>query len=109
MAWETRKKSKFYYTARRVGGKVVKTYCGAGLAARMAAESVARAKASRLAEQQAAKAMVIEMEPLDALMDEIDTTLDVLTRATLKAKGYRNHRGSWRMPRADQNHHTAPA
>lgn len=103
MAWETRNRRRYFYAARRVGAKVVKTYCGCGPAARTAAEAVARAKASRLAEQQAAQALVIEMEPLDQLMDEIDTTLEVLTRIVLKAKGYRNHKGSWRMPRDSTN------
>lgn len=103
MAWETRNQRKCFYAARRVGAKVIKTYCGTGLAAKTAAEAVAQAKASRLAEQQAAQALIIEMEPLDALMDEIDTTLEVLTRTVLKAKGYRNHKGSWRMPRDNTN------
>ena len=47
MAWEKRGKGTFYYRSRRVGGRVVKLYCGPGVVGRIAAEQDARRRQER--------------------------------------------------------------
>ena len=96
MSWETRRGRRYYYSARREGGKVVKTYAPpliADLAA--AVDAVARqrradAAAAHRAERERIAALAAAIAPLDELAD-------ALAAAALLAAGFhRHHRGEWR-------------
>ena len=99
MGWEQRGGRAYYYTAERVGGRVVKRYVGgavAGLAARMAA--IERDK--RLADRESARAAREAAEALDSPVAELDEVAGLVARAALLAAGYHQHnRGEWRKCR----------
>lgn len=98
MGWEQRGSRRHYYTARRVGGRVVKEYVPdavAPFAAQLDAEQRAERAAAR-AEVERARA------ELDALADTVtllDEVADLAYRAAMLAAGYHNHKGQWRKRR----------
>ena len=100
MAWESRGKSRFYYRARRVGGKVQKDYMGKGRKAHKAAaedKAILRAKQQELAEIRAIEAT---LAPLAVLMRELDDGARMMMQGALLAANFHPHRGTWRMRRA---------
>lgn len=101
MAWETRGKGRrYYYRPQRNGGRVVKTYLGHGPAAVRAAERDAEARArredERVQDRRAAARLKATLVPLDQLMSDFDSSLALLTQATLLAGGLYQHHGQWR-------------
>lgn len=102
MAWETRGKRgrRYYYRPQRNGSRVEKTYLGCGPAAVRAAERDAEARARRDAEhaldRQAAARLEATFVSLDQLMSDFDSSLALLTQATLLAGGLYQHHGQWR-------------
>jgi hypothetical protein len=101
MAWETRRNGRrYYYRARRIGGRVVKEYVGAGLGADLAAaEEAAKVRqAAKRAEERRADRH--RLAAADDVLAALDAITDTLTRATLTAAGYhQHHRGAWRKRR----------
>lgn len=55
MAWEQRGNRRYYYRAKKIGGRVVKHYLGAGIAAHNAAAKDKAARDRRIAEADARK------------------------------------------------------
>ena len=100
MGLEQRGGGTYYYTAERVGGRVVKSYVGAGRVAELAAQLDAETraeKARRVAEQKkerdALAALAAALAPLNELAD-------AATAAALVAAGcHRPKRGPWRKRR----------
>jgi hypothetical protein len=96
-------KGRYYTRSKRVNGRVVRDYYGAGPAAELAAQMDAINRADREAERAAWRAERAEMEALDAGVRELDELADLLARAALLAEGYRQHkRGKWRRKRRGQ-------
>jgi len=100
MAWERRSgtASTYYYEARRMGSKVVKTCLGSGPAARMAAKRVAD---GQVKQSQAAR-LTLELRerthPAEALLDRQYEVVMTLATAALYAAGlWRPCRHDWRM------------
>jgi hypothetical protein len=102
MPWETRRKGRFYYRSRRENGRPIKQYLGRGPAAARAAAAIETKAAERLAEQKAIAEFTNQMEPGDRALDGVDRYLEMLTEGTLLASGYREHKGSWRKTRVNQ-------
>lgn len=102
MAWETRQRGGRYYTrSRRVGGRVVREYLGAGPFAEALARGDAEARARRHERRAAERAAHEEDAALVALVDQLSMGTDALMAATLVLAGYhRHHRGEWRRRRA---------
>jgi len=102
MGWERRGTTWHFYTARRVGGRVVKEYipdAAASLAARLADEKRAERDAERAADARA-------RADLDALADAVaplDELADTAYRAAMLAAGYHNHKGQWRKRRGERD------
>lgn len=99
MAWETRNGNRYYYQSVREDGEVRKVYVGRGELAELlahAAETRARVRASRAADERAELAC---LEDLAAPLRELDKGAETLARAVLVAAGYRRHKGEWRMKR----------
>lgn len=101
MAWEERERGGRYYTrSRKVDGRVIREYIGAGPIAELIAQ---RDEAERERREEEARAWREEREDLDALdaqTREIDDLAELLARTALLAAGYRQHeRGEWRKPR----------
>ncbi len=100
MAWEQRERGGRYYTrSRRVDGRVVREYIGAGLAGVMASE------ADRIEqEQREVEALEEEQEwqrlgALTAPLLEVSEAAEVLAQAHLIATGCHRHKGEWRRAR----------
>lgn len=100
MGWENREGGTYYYTAKRVGGRVVKQYVGTGRMAELTAElaDAERAEVARLAA--AHKQEVDALAALDAALVPLYELADAATAAALVATGcHRPNRGKWRKRR----------
>jgi len=98
MGWEQRGNRTYYYTAERIGRKVVKHYCPSSVAELAAALDVL----AREKRDAAVEALRAECERLDALtvsLDPLSELADTLAAATLLAAGYHRHKGQWRKRR----------
>jgi hypothetical protein len=100
MAWETRERGgRYYYRARREGGRVVKEYVGTGEIAEIVAHAEETLRSHR---QREAPRWQAELEPLTKLatpMAELCEAAEILARATLIAAGFRRRKGEWRRAR----------
>jgi hypothetical protein len=100
MAWETRERGgRYYYRARREGGRVVKEYVGTGEVADIVAHAEETLRRHR---QREAARWRKELEPLTKLtppMAELCEAAEILARASLIAAGFRRHKGEWRRAR----------
>ena len=100
MGWETRRGRRYYYRARKVGGRVVKAYVGAGPGAEAAAARDARVRDERRAATPAARAERTRLAAADTAADAAHEAVDALLGATLVLAGYhRPRRGAWRRRR----------
>jgi hypothetical protein len=100
MGWETRRNGTYYYRARKVGGRVLKEYVGAGPLAEVAAAADVRARNECIwiAEQQRAERT--SPAAIDGLLGSFIDATEALTRATLVLAGFHcHHGGEWRRRR----------
>lgn len=101
MAWEQRGGRSYYYTAERVGGRVVKRYVGNGKVAELTAQLEAAANAQKAADAEQQQQEREELDALDGSLNALHELADTLTDAALVAAGFhRHHRGPWRKRRA---------
>ena len=101
MAWETRERGGRYYTrSRKVGGRVVREYVGAGRVAELAAALDAAERRERAEERQRLREAEATDAPAFAALADLGAVLDGLAAAFLIGAGYRRHnRGEWRRRR----------
>jgi hypothetical protein len=101
MGWERRAQCRdsYYYVARKVGGRVVKTYIGRGPLAEVAAAQDAAVKAERRASIAAVRNMATLMAPADSALRALAHICELLAAANLAAAGYRRVHYEWRRPR----------
>jgi hypothetical protein len=100
VGWEKRRNGFYFYTASRVGGRVVKHYVGSGPVAAAAAELAAIDRQRRADDRAAFEHERRETAAIDARLDELNELADLVARAALVAAGYRrHHRGEWRRKR----------
>ena len=93
MPWER----GYYYSARKVGGRVVREYWGPGLAGEIVAQAEAEERQERAEARAASRARMAELDDLEAEVAAADRALEL---AALAAAGYRRHkRGEWRKKR----------
>jgi hypothetical protein len=98
MGWEQRGNHRHYYTARRVGGRVVKGYVPDALAP-LAAQLAAEQRAERDAEQAALAQARAEFDALADTAAPLDELANLAHRAAMLAAGYHKHKGQWRKRR----------
>jgi hypothetical protein len=97
MGWER----GYYYRARKVNGRVVREYVGAGRAAELAAQLDDWERQKRQAERAAFAAERTRLDALDVPLNELNELAELLARAALLAAGFHQHkRGEWRKRRA---------
>lgn len=111
MAWETRKGSGRYYTrSRRVNGRVVREYGGAGFPGECLE---LQQHAERLDRQRAQHQNWIAWDACQsatALLGVYCELVEVITRDALEGAGYhRHHRGEWRKRRGKETSASASA
>jgi hypothetical protein len=96
MAWER----GYYYRVRKVNGRVVREYVGAGKVAEMAAQLDALERHQREAEKARERVAREDLEALDASLNDLNDLAELLARAALVCAGFRQHnRGEWRRQR----------
>ena len=101
MGWD---KGRYYTRSRKVNGRVVREYVGAGRVAELAAEIDAVERERRRLEAFALRQEKDELAALDAELAAVAEAADLLARAALLAAGYHQHkRGEWRKRRGRQD------
>jgi hypothetical protein len=100
MAWERRRNRTYYYRARKIDGRVVKEYVGAGPLAEVAAARDALAREGRRDAREQRDRERRTLLAVDAPAETYSMTLETLIRAGLLLAGYhRLHGGEWRQRR----------
>jgi hypothetical protein len=101
MGWESRRGQGRYYTrSRKVNGRIIREYVGAGLIGELAAQQDAEERAQRLAEREQLQYEATRWASAAAPLTQLSQLLDGLTAAALIAAGYhQHHRGAWRKRR----------
>ncbi len=95
MAWETRRKQRYYYQKRRLNGRVISKYIGAGAEASAREEMTAQRKLaaeSELRERLAFRA-------LEGELANFTQQVHTLAAAALLTAGYHRHKREWRLER----------
>src|SRR5262245_29559451 len=93
MGWD---RGRYYSRSRRVNGRVVREYVGAGAVAELIAAKDAERRAERIAaaahvaaaDETAARAL----DAVEVTLDGLARTADAATRAALEGLGFRRHR-----------------
>ena len=99
MGWER----GYYYRARKVAGRVVREYVGAGRMAELAAQLDAIERQERQTKRAARQAEKAELAALVANLKALAERVDLVARAALLAAGFHQHkRGEWRKKRRGQ-------
>ena len=97
MGWE---RGRYYTRSKRVNGRVVREYVGAGEVAALVAQMDALERQKREVERNALRAERAEVEALDAPLDRLDDLAELLAHAALVVTGFHQHkRGEWRRRR----------
>jgi hypothetical protein len=101
MGWE--RQGRYYYRSRKVGGRVVRQYFGAGRGAELVAQMDALEREEREATRAARRAERAELEALEGALERMCQQAELLARAALVAAGFRQHkRGEWRKKRGNR-------
>ena len=96
MGWER----GYYYRVRKVNGRVVREYVGAGKVAQLAAETDALERRERQLKDSEQRQKRDELEALDAELKHMNEMTDLVARAALLAAGFHLHnRSEWRKRR----------
>jgi hypothetical protein len=103
MGWER----GYYYRVRKVNGRVVREYFGAGEVAHLVAQMDALERERRRLEALEKRQEKDELEALDAELKPVTERIDLAARAALLAAGFHLHkRGEWRK-RREQDDNTS--
>lgn len=99
MGWENRNGHRYYYRKRRIGGRVVSEYLGAGEWVEAIA-GLTRLDRMERDEERAAWRTEREREQIrDADIDAVAGLLDTVTAGALLLAGCHMHKGTWRRKR----------
>jgi hypothetical protein len=99
MGWESRGNGLYYFRYRKVDGRVVREYVGAGAVAEIAAAADALRRADRRAAVEARRAEEASWQAALAPLLELSQVADLMARAALLAGGYHRHARTWRKKR----------
>ena len=89
MAFEKRGAKRYFYTARRVGKKVVKTYWSS-LTADGQIKLIEQQKQARLSDRE-------KRRDIDDTIDQISEMIGLALSVHARLNGLHNHRGDWRQ------------
>lgn len=101
MAWERRGNGRcyYYYTAKRVGRRVLKQYCGAGQTGLRAAARDIAIRLRRAQEARRQRQWQKSINGVTSLLDESERLLKSLLTTHLLCGGFKCHKRQWRSPR----------
>src|SRR4051794_22799549 len=88
MAWER----GYYYRVRKVNGRVVREYVGAGRVAELAAQLDTLERERRQFDALALRQEKAKLDALDADLEALSEWADLLARAALLAAGLHQHK-----------------
>ena len=101
MAYEHRRSHTYFYSAQRVGGKVVKKYVGKGPAAQAVAAKEAAAKDQKRRDTVALSGYQSETAEARRLLVTLEKNSEALLAGALSSAGYIQERGrEWRFNHA---------
>jgi len=97
MGWDN---GRYYTRSKKVNGRVVREYVGAGRIGIFAAQLDAIARAERAEQRADNRTKREELDALDQSVAQLDGLANVLAQAVLYAAGFHRHRrGDWRKRR----------
>lgn len=99
MGWMRKGRKDYYYRSKRVGRGVTNIYFGSGPEAAVAAALDAQRRNDRKTRAEATQAELDRLQPVDAMVVELDELTSLLVRVVLVSAGFHQHRGSWRKRR----------
>jgi len=97
MGWE---RGRYYSRSKKVNGRVVREYVGAGRVAELAAQLDELEREREQLQRAEERARRAEMDALDESLEEFCQLADSLARAALRVVGFHQHKGEWRKRRA---------
>jgi hypothetical protein len=100
MGWESRGGRRYYYAARRVGGRVVKAYIGPGEVGALAAALEAESRRRRADHREGLRLERARVEPADRALDELERACVRAIETALVDAGYHKSYSKWRRKRA---------
>jgi hypothetical protein len=99
MALECRNGRSYYYESRRVGGRVLKQYCGAGACAVLMAQCEMETRQERNAERDSQKCRLLRQQKRTAKLREWLADAARVTADAMEAAGWHQHKHEWRRKR----------
>ena len=100
MGWERRKRGGLYYTrSRRVGGRVVREYHGAGFAGQFEEECAEEEREEARKARDAWRAEQSLLRGIDAAVAGVEAESKRLVAEVLTEHGFHKHKGQWRRRR----------
>jgi hypothetical protein len=99
MAWENRRNGRYYYSKRKVKGKVVSEYAGTGYAAHLAEQLSKAVRREADQKRQEWEAVKDEQQRLDKIVDDFAELTRGYIDAILLVSGHRLHKRQWRKKR----------
>jgi hypothetical protein len=102
MAWEERRGRSCYYRKVRQGTRVRSRYVGSGRVAQICAADDAIRRRDQAASRATDRAARQAEAQIDRQLAEAESALAAMTRATLLAAGYHEHKGQWRKKRHEK-------
>lgn len=99
MSWETRGNNRYYYRRRKVNGRVVAEYIGAGDVAELLAKSDELDRQRRQLEAAEWRSIVEADRRQEKALADIAALVRAAIAAVLIANGYHTHKRQWRKTR----------
>jgi hypothetical protein len=100
MGWDKKANGqRYYYKAKKVRGRSVKTYIGTGPVADLAAALDAAERGRRRRRQQAWRAEQARLAAADHALGELGAAAGLVSQAALLLAGHHFHHGEWRRRR----------
>lgn len=101
MGWEQRGNHRYYYHKRREGHRVISEYVGSGPLAELAStlDELTRQEQCLQRERMHREGKAIHAG--DALVEDVCSSIRLVTHAVLLVAGYHTHKGQWRKKRND--------
>jgi len=97
MGWE--RGGRYYTRSKKIGGRVIREYVGAGRVGELAAQLDELEREQRQLDRAEELARRGEMDALDSPLESFCDLTDSLVREALRAAGFHQHKGHWRKRR----------
>lgn len=103
MSFESRRGRQYYYQVRRVAGRLVKTYVGAGMEAEQAAADIAQRQVERAERKRRQQEVANQLLVLRSDFETFWLTSERILQMAFKAANFHCRKGEWRRHRDSHN------